>query len=304
MTSPSPTQRRLEPSDVERLVAASFGPRREVAAAGPMTGGGFAAVWWVTLGGGEIGGGETVVLKVAPAADVPLLSYERALLAAEAHYYRLVERCAPEVPLPTVLRYGSDPGVLDSDWMFMTRLAGRSLSELRADQPPADQPPADDTPVRRDLGAALASLHAVTGPRFGYDGGRVSGPNWRRVFAEMIDELLSDARSWQVELPAAPARIRESVERHAVLLDQVERPALVHFDTWDGNVLAAPSLDGGLRLTGLVDGERYLYGDPVMDLVSAALYRRSRMTQTIRCCWATAAPLERRWCLTRPSDAG
>ena len=46
-------------------------------------------------------------------------------------------------------------------------------------------------------------------------------------------------------------------------------PALLHFDLWDGNVLGGP---GGL--TGLVDGERWLFGDPLMDLVSSALLRR------------------------------
>ena len=29
-----------------------------------------------------------------------------------------------------------------------------------------------------------------------------------------------------------------------------------------------------MRMTGLVDGERYLFGDPMMDLVSPALFRR------------------------------
>src|SRR5581483_7086234 len=41
-------------------------------------------------------------------------------------------------------------------------------------------------------------------------------------------------------------------------------------DLWDGNVLVSPP--GGLA--GLVDGERYLYGDPLLDLVSPALFRR------------------------------
>jgi len=52
-------------------------------------------------------------------------------------------------------------------------------------------------------------------------------------------------------------------------LATVTRPALLHFDLWDGNVLAA-----GGQLTGLVDGERFLWGDPLLDLVSPALYHR------------------------------
>jgi hypothetical protein len=159
--------------------------------------------------------------------------------------------------------------VLDGDWMFTTLLPGRSLAELAAAGEAVDP-----SPVRRDLGAALAALHAVTVDGYGYDGGRVAGPSWRGVFAAIVDELLVDAGVWGVELPAAPARIRELVDRHGDVLDLVTRPALVHFDGWDGNVLAAPDAGGGLRLTGLVDGERYLRGDPLVDFVSPALLGR------------------------------
>lgn len=159
--------------------------------------------------------------------------------------------------------------MLDGDWLVMTRLPGRSLAELAATAEAVD-----DSPVRRDLGGALAAVHAITGAGFGYDGGRLAGPSWRAVFGALVDELLADAETWQVELPAAPARIRELVDRHGDVLDLVTRPALVHFDGWDGNVLAAPDTGGGLRLTGLVDGERYLLGDPLVDFVTPALYRR------------------------------
>ena len=66
-----------------------------------------------------------------------------------------------------------------------------------------------------------------------------------------------------------PDRIRELVAGSAAELDEVDRPALVHFDLWDGNVLAVQG-----RLAGLVDGERYLYGDPLVDFVSPVVLRR------------------------------
>jgi fructosamine-3-kinase len=72
-----------------------------------------------------------------------------------------------------------------------------------------------------------------------------------------------------VPLPVEPARIRAVVAAHTDLLATVTRPALLHFDLWDGNVLADP--DG--HLGGLVDGERYLFGDPLVDFVSPALFR-------------------------------
>ena len=82
-------------ADVERLVAASFGAHERVLDAGPLSGGGFAAVWWITLSDRR-----TVVLKASPPAHVPLLAYEQGLLSAEARYYRLVGLHAPQVPVP------------------------------------------------------------------------------------------------------------------------------------------------------------------------------------------------------------
>jgi aminoglycoside phosphotransferase (APT) family kinase protein len=83
----------------------------------------------------------------------------------------------------------------------------------------------------------------------------------------MIESLLADAADWSVEVPADA--IRTAVKEHTRELDRVRRPKLLHFDLWDGNVLTAEG-----RLTGLVDGERWLHGDPLMDFVSPALYRR------------------------------
>jgi hypothetical protein len=113
----------------------------------------------------------------------------------------------------------------------------------------------------------MAKAHTVTGELFGYPGGnRPRGANWPDVFGEMVEDLLADAVDWDVILPIEPQRIRGFVRAGGDALARIRRPALVHFDLWDGNVLCE---DG--RLTGLVDGERYLYGDPLIDFVSPAI---------------------------------
>ncbi|MFF5202279.1 phosphotransferase family protein [Micromonospora parva] len=262
MTAVSPTQQSLTSADVAYLVGASFGPGAGVRDAGPLTGGGYATVWWALLDDGR-----RVVLKLAPSAETPLLRYERGLCAAEDRYFRLVAERAPQVPVPAVLWHGTDPAY--GEWLVTELLPGRSLFDL-AEAGGA----VDDGPARYDLGVALAALHQVTGDRFGYDGGRASGATWRAAFTAMLDELLADAADWDVRLPVTPQRLHELLGRHADVLDEVRRPALLHFDCWDGNVLAAPDGDGRLRLCGLVDGERFLYGDPLLDLVSPRLFQR------------------------------
>ncbi|MET8200274.1 phosphotransferase family protein [Micromonospora taraxaci] len=262
MTVVSPTQRRITSADVRHLVGASFGPHARVRDTGPLTGGGYGTVWWALLDDDR-----RVVLKLAPPAGTPLLRYERGLCGAEADYFRLVAERVPQVPTPVVLHHGVDPAY--GEWLVTTMLPGRSLSDLAEDGGAVD-----DGPARHDLGTALAALHRVTGDRFGYDGDRPSGSTWRAAFTAMLDALLADASDWNVRLPFTPQHLHALVERHADVLDEVRRPALLHFDCWDGNVLAAPDADGRLRLRGLVDGERFLYGDPLLDLVSPLLFRR------------------------------
>jgi aminoglycoside phosphotransferase (APT) family kinase protein len=256
---PSPTQRQLAASDVAALVRASFGPRAAVVDTAPLTGGGFAAVWRVRLDDGR-----DTVLKVGPPPGVHLLSYETGLIAAEATYFRLVRHSG--VPVPRVLHYSADCGVLDGDWLFTGFLDGTPLPALPA--------AADDAGARYDAGTAVARVHRLTGDRYGYTGDRAHGTTWRQAFTAIIDQLLADAVAWEVTLPVSVDRIRDVVARHEPVLDIVERPALLHFDLWDGNLLAGIDAHGATRLTGLVDGERHLYGDCLLDLVSPCLLRR------------------------------
>ncbi|MFG1885200.1 hypothetical protein [Micromonospora sp. NPDC049102] len=61
-------------ADPAAALAARFGAGHTMVDCAPITGGGFATVWWVALDDGR-----EVVLKVAPPTDAPLLRYERGL---------------------------------------------------------------------------------------------------------------------------------------------------------------------------------------------------------------------------------
>lgn len=249
----SPTQVQLSESHVADYVRASFGPRVRPATCRELTGGGYAAVWRVSLNdGGE------VVLKVAPPPHVRQLRYERDLLTAEARYFELLKNRDEAFPVPNVRHL--DP---DGRWLFTSLLPGVALPDLPSQ--------IEVSPVRRQLGTVLARVHRITGDKFGYWGDRPHGTHWRTVFSEMMDDLLLDAQTWRVALPVPQQEIRDAITFCAAELDEVTVPRLVHFDLWDGNLLATP--DGAL-LTGLVDGERCLFGDPLIDFVSPAILRR------------------------------
>ena len=262
-----PTQRTMDTATVRALVAASLGASVEVTGALPLAGGEFAAVWRVDLADGR-----AVALKAGPRDGVPLLGYERDLVAAEADYLHLVGAHAPGVPVPRVLALGSDRGVLDGDWLLTTLLPSRPLPAWQAAHPDGDAGPA-----RRALGAAVAALGAITSARFGYSGQRPGGRTWPVAFAAIIEDLLADAGRWQVALPGGPGRLRALLARARGVLAEVDVARLVHVDLWDGNVLATttgPTAAPVAALCGLVDGERHLFGDALVDLVSPALFTR------------------------------
>ena len=291
----SPTRRALDDAVVARLVATGL-PGAEVAGWDTLSGGEFAAVVRVSLRDGR-----EVVLKVGPAPSVRLLRYEHGMIGAEARYLAQIGRALPDAPLATLLAHGGSPDAaagaepagdepargpaFEGEWMLTSLLPGKSLHLYAEDTDAAgtDAPGAavaadPSAPVREQLGALLARVHTITSPdgRFGYDGEvrMQQAATWPEAFTAIIEALLEDAVAWGVRLPAAPERIRAVIRRNRDVLAQVERASLVHFDLWDGNVLAVPEPDGTLRLTGVVDGERFLYGDPLVDFVSPAIGRR------------------------------
>jgi hypothetical protein len=156
----SQTKHSLSPEELDALV----GCRLEA----ELTDGWFNTAYRVVLDDGR-----AAVVKLAPPADVPVLRYERGIMATEAMVYRRIA-ALPDVPAPA-----------------------------------------------------------------------------------MVDALLDDAERWQSDLGATPEEIRTLVVQGGYVLDEVTRPALIHFDLWPGNIFV-----DGSRIAGLIDHERAFWGDP------------------------------------------
>jgi fructosamine-3-kinase len=240
----SPTQRRLTIDDIAAAAKTAFGIGMTDAM--ELSGGSFGSVWKVQLTDGR-----WVVLKSAPAPGVRILTYEADMVGEEANYLRLA---GPAAGVPTAeLLY------VDDAFVFMTLLPGVGLPDLPEG--------VDKVRVREESGAAIARLHSVRGDFFGYAGNRPRASTWPDAFAAMMGAILDDAVAWGVPLPVPADVVRGAIAAHRDLLATVTTPVLLHFDLWDGNVL----VDDG-HLSGLVDGERYLFGDPLVDFVSPALF--------------------------------
>lgn len=202
--------------------------------------------------------GSGLVLKVAPDPTMPGLSYEHDLMRTETLFYRTA---LPAMPVPQVVHADFSRAVLDTDFLLMTELPGENWHSRRESLADADR-----DRLRRDLGHLVAGLHQITGPSFGYPQGETSS-SWRTAFLGMLDALLADALHWNTPLPRSVTQIRQLIGANAYVLDDVTTPVLVHFDLWPGNILLH---DG--EITGIVDGERAFWGDPLAEMVSLALF--------------------------------
>jgi aminoglycoside phosphotransferase (APT) family kinase protein len=206
--------------------------------------------------------GSGLVLKIAPDPAMSGLSYEHDLMRTETLFYRT----AAALPVPRVVHADFSRSVLDSDFLLMTELPGDNWYGRRDALADADR-----QRLRGDLGRLVASLHDITGEEFGYPHGETS-PSWRTAFLGMLDALLADAAHWETPLPRSLSELRQLIAANAHVLDDVTTPVLVHFDLWAGNILLH-SIDGsGARITGIVDGERAFWGDPLAEMVSLALF--------------------------------
>ncbi|MEU3557714.1 phosphotransferase family protein [Streptomyces fragilis] len=250
----------------ERLVAAledagiGWG---QVADCRTIGGGTFSAVFGVRTVDGA-----ALVVKLAP--EGPVLRYERGILGTEAWYLRTAgERTS--VPVPTVLAASPRNAGVVGGHIVMTECPGTPWEELRKEADAGDL-----AVLREELGAHVARVHALPAPGgFGYPA-LPFGPlraSWREAFLEMVDAALDDAARFDVRLPRSAEEIREVIAAESGSLDEVTVPRLVHWDLWDGNVLAerAPGT-GRPRITALIDAERALWGDPVMEFVSLGLF--------------------------------
>ena len=86
---------------------------------------------------------------------------------------------------------------------------------------------------------------------------------WRECFAHMLQDILQDGREMDVRLPMPYEDLFACLEKHFDALDEITTPRLVHWDLWDGNVFVDPLTR---QVTGLIDFERSLWGDPLIEV--------------------------------------
>jgi aminoglycoside phosphotransferase (APT) family kinase protein len=204
------------------------------------------------------GGPVPLVLRIAPPEDrAQMLFYEHRMMRQEPALHALLrERTA--VPVPAIVAHDFRREEIDRDYLLMERMPGTPISGAGV----LNRRAFDD--LLGAVGRSLRQVHGLTGDRHGYAGAHrpmEPQPDWPGAFAVMWHSLLEDIERCGGYTRDEADRMRRLLDRHIRLFDRRVPAALLHMDVWAENILA----DEQGRLTGLIDWDRALWGDPEIE---------------------------------------
>ncbi len=205
----------------------------------------------------DLADGATRVLKVAPLGHVQTLRYERDIMQAEVGALQLV-RQHTEMPVPQVYIHDTSRTLLLADYFIMDFIPGISFWNLRKELSESDQ-----QAIERESGRYLRQMNQICGQHFGYFAGAERFSTWPECFDHMLQGVLQDGQDAGISLPLAYPELLAFARSKYDCLRNVTTPSLVHWDLWDGNIFVDPATR---QITGIIDFERALWGDPLMEV--------------------------------------
>ena len=246
----------VSPAQAQTIVD-RLGAGQTVAQVSTLQGGAIGAIYEIGLRDGA----PSLVLKVYPESLHWKMQKEVnvcALLSGQL-----------SVPVPRVLLADDTKSVIGLNFVLMNKLDGAVLRTL--------EPALPDTELfsaYSQMGQVLRQIHRISMPSFGY-----IGPNgiWTAhasnraymssQFETKLAEFAERGGESRASRPAECGRHRA----HRTLLEACPTPHLCHYDFHSGNILAGRN-DGSLRLSGVLDFESAIAGDPLMDIAKALYY--------------------------------
>ncbi|MDN4070100.1 aminoglycoside phosphotransferase family protein [Paenibacillus vini] len=241
-------KRQLTRDELAALIARAFGEQVEITEVHELKDGWFNSAYDLTLNDGS-----RAVLKVAPHAGAGMMRYERNVMKTEVEVLRLL-RGTGNIPVPEVYYYEVEEG--GNECFLMEYLHGTPYNKIKEQLLPEER-----GQIEEELGRLSRYINEIQSDRFGYFAlEEQQGSDWLTVFSDMVSGLLADAKDKDIELPASEEQIKSAIALRKSSLEEVTVPRLVHWDLWDGNVF----VDSG-RITGIIDCERALWGDPLME---------------------------------------
>ncbi len=235
-----------------------FAPRSRVVSLEELHGGAISRVYGVACTDES---SPDLVIKTYP----ELLHWK---LAKEVFLYRYLAG-NKHLPVPRVLWHDDSRTIVPLAVLVLTRLDGQILQPLEASL-------SDDDlfGLYAQMGRTLRHFHDVRMAAFGYlVGGGVKDPHASNdaYMLFQFDKKLREFRQCGGS-EALAARMARHVAAGTHLLKASTLPVFCHDDFHTGNVLVRHEAGARWQLTGVVDVENAVAGDPLLDIAKTLLY--------------------------------
>jgi aminoglycoside phosphotransferase (APT) family kinase protein len=246
------TKTPLSQQQAQDMVSGHFGTSVSIAEFHELTDGFFNSAYFM-----ELSDGGRWVIKIAPHPSVKVMRYEKGILRTEADVLRLVKDNT-DLPVPSVEFIDYTHDRIENDYFIMDYVDGVPLNKIRDSLAAAEARAIDE-----NTGHYLKQMNSITGQFFGnYFQRELMSDSWRDSFDRMLRAVLEDGQSEEVVLPVDYLPLYSRLSEHFAALEEVRIPQLVHWDLWDGNIFIDPITK---KITGLIDFERALWGDYLME---------------------------------------
>ena len=172
------------------------------------------------------------------------------------------------VSVPRVLLADDTKSVIGLNFVLMNRLDGVALRGVEPTLSAGEM-----FAAYSQMGALLRQIHRISMPSFGY-----IGPDG--VWTAHASNLAYMSSQFQMKLtefverggdPALGDRLRAMIVERTRLLDACTTAHFCHYDFHSDNILAERR-DRSLQLSGVLDFESAIAGDPLMDIAKAIYY--------------------------------
>lgn len=254
----SKTKTKLTTDQIIQMTKRAFGDNILPETINELTDGYFNTAYSLILSNGC-----KTVLKAAPSKEVRVMRYEHNMMAAEVFAINQVHTHG-RIPVPKVLYYDQKQDIVDCDYFFMEYLQGTPLNKLRSE---LSEGQFND--ILQRIGSYANEMKKITSDHFGHlTQTDKQFTSWIQAFGFMIKELFEDASDMNVKLPCSYQEVADIINENREALDEIHTASFVHKDLWEGNIFVDPKT---FSITGFVDFERAIMGDPLMEAVCSFL---------------------------------
>ena len=214
----------------------------------PLGAGEYNAVFSVTAGGKEY------VLKIAPTEDIPVLTYEKDMMASEVHWYQVMKD-AGLISVPDIYFTDFSKQLIPAHYFIMEKILGQQLDKI-------DLSETEKTEAAAATAKMVAQMHKSKNDKFGYIQNELY-EDWHQAIRAMVTAVLADcARKGRQSKRGK--QLLQYIERYKDVLAQAEC-CMVNFDVWPPNIMARRE-NGAIHYS-WIDPERSYWGDPIVDFV-------------------------------------